>query len=95
MEMLNAIAAFAQNGLAQITAIDHLWLLLGFFVLVLALIIFTLEKSKAVLWILVLYALGFIAMQIDQIPTVQYESYIVGALPILALLVLKFKRKKH
>lgn len=106
MGQLEKLAAFFQQTIGSVTAADikFSWLVIAFGIILLILI-FTLEKSKAILTLLVLYALGFIALQIpmatEWLKTVlnkqqlRYTTIGLGAIPIIVLLVVKFKKKRR
>lgn len=105
MDQLASAAHFFQDKLAFFSSghIETSWLIAAFFVVV-VILIFTLDKSKTILIFLIAYTVGFAVMQfpsamawIDKRLTadeLRYAKIGIGILPIIALLVLKFKRKR-
>lgn len=106
MSFVNSIVHGIQGSIGQISA-GHIkleYLVLGFAVVVLALIIVTLDKPKALLWVLVIYAILFVAIQFPAVLTwlhktaptlsVGHVRLAIGLIPVLALGVQKFKKKR-
>ncbi len=95
---------FFKDLIAQVGAVDQRWLVIAGLAVVLAIIIFALDKPQAMMSLLILYALAFIALQIPSAKEAikksvsetdfRYLVLMTGAIPIVALAVLKFKRKR-
>ena len=106
MSFLNSIVRAIQGSIGQISVgnVKVEYLVLGFAVVAFALIIVTLEKPKALLWLLIIYAIAFVAIQFPAVftwlkktaPTLNggYVRLAVGLIPVLTLGVLKFKKKR-
>ncbi|MEK7616009.1 MAG: hypothetical protein AAB420_02265 [Patescibacteria group bacterium] len=104
MAVLDSVAKFFQSTLGSISlsTVDHRWLIVAGAVFVIALIVFTQDKARAIKYLILLYALWFVASLVpgvmdkiekavpaDQLFVIQI---IFGALPLVAVIVLK---KKH
>src|SRR3989344_9679303 len=104
MKFLETLAGKAQALGATIGDLDERWLALAVLAILLGVIIFALDKPQSMMWLLILYAVLFIAFQIPSLmkkataflskDDLRYAELIVGALPIIAIGVLKFKRKR-
>ncbi len=105
MKYLDSAAHAAQNLFGKVSG-QHVqleWILLAVLVVAILLMIFALDKPKTILWLLVLYTVLFILIQLhgtqDWINKnapdyARYMTWIVGAIPVVVIGVIKFKRKK-
>ena len=105
MEKAASIANFFQQTLGSISfsGIDHRWLIVAFAVFVVALIIFSQEKAKAIMILTGIYGLWFAASLIPgvmqsiekAVPAREFSvmKIIFGALPIAVLVAVKKKKR--
>ena len=102
--MFNSIASFFQNTIGSISfaSIDHRWLIIGFVLLAVTMVVYTQEKSKAITILLVVYGLWLGATYVPgsmawlekalSRKDLVVVRLIFQLLPIAALIIL---RKKH
>lgn len=89
---------------ARIGEINRTWLIVAICIIVIGVIVFFFEKSKATLILLGVYAVGFVLLQIPPIADeikksvtdtdFRYVQIALGIMPIVALGVQKFKKKR-
>lgn len=104
LDFITPVAHRLQSLSAKISGVNHEWVVLAAIIVVLGVMVIALDRSKSTKWILAVYALGFVALQIPVVAEYvkksageadfKYLQIIVGALPILALGVQKFKKKR-
>lgn len=108
MELLHSASQFFQNTLGSISlsTTDHRYFIVGFALLIVALLVITQDKPKAITFLIIIYTAWFFANLIPGFVR-GYEkavpsqdrlvlTIVFGIMPIIALLVHKYKRgKKH
>ena|SRR3989344_2589190 len=106
MGALDSVAQFFQStlGSISISTMDHRWIIIGIAVLVVGLIVFTQDKTKAISILISVYAVCFVALMIPAVVAAIEKNIpekdlfiltiIQGSLPIVGLLVLKYKKGK-
>ena len=106
MTQLSSISHLFQKtvGSISLTGADHRWVIIGIAVVVVGIVVFALDKSKAMTTLLIAYGVGAVAsyipqvmQQFDRAVAVSdrlYIKIIISALPLVALLVLKYKKGK-
>ena len=108
MQVLESAQAFFQKlfGNISLNTIDHRWLIIGFAVLVIVLLVVTQDKPKAITFLILIYTISFVAFLIPSFVKAYDKAVpssdrfviniVFGAMPVVALLVHKYKRgKKH
>ena len=105
---LTPISHLFQKGTASLSAVmggvASFWLIFCVISVVIIIAIFALDKPKALSMLLIIYMLGFIAMLIPAVSKwlsvglsshdYYYAKTALGALPIVALIVLKYKKRR-
>lgn len=105
---LTPVSNIFQKGVGSISSvlgdIAPFWIVLGVVVVVLIIAIFTLDKPKSLSMLLILYIIGFILLLIPSVMKwltrslsahdFYYAKIALGSLPIVALIVLKYKRRR-
>lgn len=106
MNALSSISHLFQKTVGSISLAntDHRWIIIAVAVVVVGLIVFAMDKPKAITTLLIVYGIGAVASYIPQVmaqfdKTVAvsdrlYIRIIFSALPLVALLVLKYKKGK-
>ena len=106
MAVINSVAQFFQKTFASISLAgpDHRWIIIGVAVLAVAGLVFSQEKHKSITILLGLYGIGLVMSYIPQLMQKYeeailaqdrlYVDIIVQALPLIALLVMKYKKGK-
>ena len=106
--LLTPVASVFQKGTGSLSAtlggVAPFWLVLGVAVIILVIAIFSLDKPKALSMLLILYVIGFVLMLIPvaikwltkslSAHDLYYAKIALGALPIVAWLVLKYKKRR-
>ena len=106
--LLTPVSHFFQKGTGSLSAmlggVAPLWIILGIIVIALVIAIFTLDKPKALSMILIVYGIGFILLLIPAVNNsiakylsshdLYYAKIALGAFPIIALIVHKYKRRR-
>lgn len=105
---LTPLSHFFQKGTHSLSAtlggVAPFWLILGAATILLIIIILSLDKPKALSMLLILYAIGFVLLLIPATSKMltedlsehdaYYAKIALGALPIIAWLVLKYKKRR-
>ncbi len=105
---LTPISHLFQKGAGSLSAmlggIAPFWLILGVAVILLVIAIFTLDKPKALSMLLIVYTIGFVLLLIPAVMKwithnltahdLYYAKIALGALPIVTLIVHKYKHRR-
>ncbi len=106
MNFLEKLSALLQQATGTIssTGVSRTWLIIGAVVLVAILVIFTLDRSKSVFLILLIYCAGFAVLYIQPVmeqvqkrvtpDQLRYAQIVWTILPIVALIVHKRKKRR-
>lgn len=106
--LLTPISHFFQKGTGSLSAtlggVAPFWIVLGVVVILLVLVIVALDKPKSLSMILIAYAIGFALTLIPAVTKwlgdhltardLVYAKIAIGALPIIAWIVLKYKKRR-
>ncbi|MEK7583354.1 MAG: hypothetical protein AAB483_03055 [Patescibacteria group bacterium] len=106
--LLTPVSHFFQKGVGSISSVlgdvAPFWIIVGVIVVALIIAIFTLDKPKSLSMLLIVYIIGFVLLLIPAVMRwltnnmtshdLYYAKIALGALPIVALVVLKYKKRR-